>query len=102
MLNNLGYEVITAGNGREGVDTFRRNRGEISIVILDLIMPVMDGRKAFEEIRRIDPESKIVISTGFSGGEDVDHLKEMGASAILAKPYSYATMTSLFTRLESR
>jgi signal transduction histidine kinase/CheY-like chemotaxis protein len=102
MLNTLGYEVLTAENGQEGVETFRRNREKISIVILDLIMPVMDGRKAFEEIRRIDPGARVVISTGFSGNEDVDRLKEMGASAILTKPYSYNTMTSVVTLLESR
>ncbi|MBI5575074.1 MAG: response regulator [Deltaproteobacteria bacterium] len=102
MLNTLGYEVITAGNGREGVEAYLSNREKISMVILDLIMPVMDGRRAFEEIRRIDPDARIIISTGFSGSEDVDHLKEMGASAILTKPYSYNTMASVVTLLESR
>ncbi len=88
-----------AVNGKEGVEAFRRNREKISIVILDLIMPVMDGRKAFEEIRLIDPGARIVISTGYSGNEDVDRLKEMGASAILSKPYSYDTMTKVVNQL---
>jgi len=101
MLNTLGYEVITADNGKEGVEIFRRTRDKISIVILDLMMPVMDGRKAFEAIREIDPDARIVISTGFSGDQDVDNLKEMGASAILAKPYSYNTMTGVITLLEN-
>jgi CheY-like chemotaxis protein len=102
MLNALGYDVLTACNGKEGVEIFRRDREKISIVILDLMMPVMDGRKAFEGIREIDPDARIVISTGFSGDQDVDRLKEMGASAILPKPYSYNTMTSVVTLLESR
>jgi len=99
MLDTLGFAVITAVNGKEGVEAFRRNREKISIVILDLIMPVMDGRKAFEEIRRIDPAARIVISTGYSGNEDVDLLKEMGASAILSKPYSYDRMTKVVNQL---
>jgi len=49
----------------------------------------MDGTEAFEEIRRIDPEARIVISTGFSGEEDVDRMKARGAAALLSKPYSY-------------
>ena len=79
-----------------------RNPGKISIVFLDLMMPVMDGRKAFEGIREIDPDARIVISTGFSGDQDVDKLKELGASAILPKPYSYSTLTSVVSLLESR
>ncbi|MBF8257752.1 MAG: Histidine kinase [Actinobacteria bacterium] len=99
MLDTLGFEVITAVNGKEGVEAFLRNREKISIVILDLIMPVMDGRKAFEEIRQIDPAVRIVISTGYSGNEDVDMLKEMGACAILSKPYSYDTMTKVVNQI---
>ena len=102
MLSALGYEVITAVNGKEGVEAFRRNPGKISIVFLDLMMPVMDGRKAFEGIREIDPDARIVISTGFSGDQDVDKLKELGASAILPKPYSYSTLTGVVSLLESR
>jgi CheY-like chemotaxis protein len=102
MLDTLGYEVLLAANGKEGVEVFRRNREKISMVILDLMMPVMDGKKAFEEIRRIDPRARVIISTGFSGDEDVDNLKEMGASAILPKPYSYDTMTRVITLPENR
>jgi len=102
MLDTLGYEVLLAANGKEGVEVFRRNREKISMVILDLMMPVMDGKKAFEEIRRIDPRARVIISTGFSGDEDVDILKEMGASAILPKPYSYDTMTRVITLPENR
>jgi CheY-like chemotaxis protein len=102
MLDTLGYEVLIAANGKEGVEVFRRNREKISMVILDLMMPVMDGKKAFEEIRRIDPRARVIISTGFSGDEDVDNLKEMGASAILPKPYSYDTMTRVITLPENR
>ncbi|MBI5419894.1 MAG: response regulator [Deltaproteobacteria bacterium] len=93
MLSTLGYEVLTASNGMEGVEIFRREKERISLTILDLMMPVMDGRKAFEEIRAIDPAARIVISTGFSGDEDVDRLKAMGASAILPKPYTFGAMT---------
>lgn len=90
MLVSLGLEVLAAANGQEGVDLFRRERERISFAILDLRMPEMDGVRAFEMIRAIDPAAKIVISTGFSGDEDVDRLKERGAAAVLSKPYTYA------------
>jgi len=89
MLVSLGFETLTAPDGNEGVKIFRRERSRILFTILDLRMPVMDGTEAFEEIRKIDPEARIVISTGFSREEDVRRLKEQGAAAILSKPYTY-------------
>lgn len=89
MLASLGFEVLTAPDGKEGVEIFRREKARISFTVLDLRMPVMDGTRAFEEIRKIDPAAKVVISTGVSGDEDVDRLKEKGAAAVLSKPYTY-------------
>lgn len=89
MLVSLGFETLTAPDGNEGVKIFRRERSRILFTILDLRMPVMDGTEAFEEIRKIDPEARIVISTGFSREEDVRRLKEQGAAAVLSKPYTY-------------
>lgn len=89
MLAFLGFEVLPAPNGQEGVEIFRREKNRILFTLLDLRMPVMDGTRAFEAIREIDPAAKVVISTGFSGDGDVDRLKEQGAAAVLSKPYTY-------------
>lgn len=102
MLSSLGYDVLTAGNGLEAVEIYRAERDRISLTILDLQMPVMDGRKAFEGIRAIDPRATVVVSTGFSGGEDVDRLKDLGVAAILPKPYSLGDITRVVTLLEAR
>ena len=102
MLSSLGYEVLTASDGKEGVELFRRERERISLILLDLRMPVMDGKKAFEEIRSIDPSAQIIVSTGYSGGEDVDRMKAMGAAAILSKPYSYGEIAQLVAELGKR
>jgi CheY-like chemotaxis protein len=102
MLSALGYEVLTARNGKEGVDIFRKEGSRISMVILDLIMPVMDGRLALEAIRGIDPGARIVISTGYSGEEDVETLKALGASAVLSKPYTFDRLNKVLTLVEER
>jgi CheY-like chemotaxis protein len=100
MLSSLGYEVLTARNGKEGVDVFRKEGSRISMVILDLIMPVMDGRRAMEAIRGIDPGARIVISTGYSGEEDVETLKALGASAVLSKPYTFDRLNRVLALTE--
>ncbi|HEY5764556.1 MAG TPA: response regulator, partial [Candidatus Deferrimicrobiaceae bacterium] len=88
-LASLGYEILSAQDGTEGVEIFRRENARISFTVLDLQTPVMDGNRAIEEIRKIDPAAKIVLSTRSGGDEDVDRFREMGAAAVLSKPYSY-------------
>jgi CheY-like chemotaxis protein len=102
MLSALGYEVLTARNGEEAVDVFRKEGSRISMVILDLMMPVMDGRQALEAIREIDPGARVVISTGYSGEEDVETLKMLGASAVLSKPYTFDRLNKVLTLVEER
>jgi signal transduction histidine kinase/CheY-like chemotaxis protein/HAMP domain-containing protein len=102
MLSALGYEVLTARNGEEGMDVFRKEGSRISMVILDLIMPVMDGRQTLEAILRIDPGARVIISTGYSGEEDVETLKTLGASAVLSKPYTFDRLNKVLTLVEER
>jgi len=65
-LTRRGYEVLLANDGAEAVDTFRRERRNIDLVVLDLTMPVMDGRQAMIAMRAIDPSVKVVLSSGFT------------------------------------
>jgi len=102
MLSALGYEVLTARNGKEGVDVFRKEGSRIAMVVLDLIMPVMDGRQALEAIREIDPGARVIISTGYSGEEDVETLKMLGASAVLSKPYTFDRLNKVLTLMGER
>lgn len=86
ILRSLGYKVITASNGKEAVDICRERGSEISLIIMDLVMPVMDGLNAFKEIRKINPDTKVIISSGYSA-DKMDVLKEEGVSGFINKPY---------------
>ncbi len=57
---------MTASNGKEALELYQREGASISLIILDLIMPEMDGRKCLEEILRINPKAKVVIASGYS------------------------------------
>ena len=65
-LSQAGYTVLTASNGQEALDVYRRDKSRISLVILDLNMPVMDGKRCLKELLKIDPELKILIASGFA------------------------------------
>ena len=89
MLDGLGYEVITAKNGREAVELFEPRREEISLVILDLRMPVMDGEETFKALREIEPTLPILISTGETDDQVANELMELGAAGMLPKPFDF-------------
>lgn len=87
ILNKLGFEVIKAFNGAEGVDLFKENNKKISLVILDMKMPVMNGKEAFIEMKKIDDNVKALLSTGYGANEEALEIMKMGAKDILSKPY---------------
>ncbi len=87
VLDNFGYQVITAGNGKEALDIYMRQRGKIALVILDLIMPEMDGRQCLNELLRIDPKTKVIIASGHSVNGKVEEIFLSRAKAFVEKPY---------------
>jgi two-component system cell cycle sensor histidine kinase/response regulator CckA len=84
VLEQSGYQVLTADDGVEAVEVFDRERGRVALVILDVTMPRMSGRDAFREMVRLDPSARVLFSTGYSA-EDIVELD--GAVGLLSKPY---------------
>ncbi len=87
IMEMNGFRVFTAGNGEEGVDIVRKHKGQIDLVILDMVMPIMDGRTAFLEMKKIDPDQKILIISGYSRREDLDEILQKGAVGFMRKPF---------------
>ncbi len=94
MIRKMGYKVITAENGRDALDKYSTSRSEIDLVILDMIMPEMNGLEAFREIRKIDPEVKVLFSSGFSREEDLAEIKSEIAGFI-KKPFSEVELSKM-------
>jgi PAS domain S-box-containing protein len=88
LLNRYGYKVITACNGKDALEIYQREVESISLAILDLIMPVMDGRKCLAEILRIDPHAKVIIASGYSEGGPANGDMATRAKGFVQKPYS--------------
>lgn len=94
LLESLGYRVLVAADGAEGVEVFRAHADEIDVVLLDMIMPVMDGRACFGALQEADPEVRVLLATGFSEPTDTDELIAAGALGVLRKPYRLATLAT--------
>ncbi|MGH7560121.1 MAG: hybrid sensor histidine kinase/response regulator [Gemmatimonadales bacterium] len=85
-LERAGYQVLLAGDGAEGVKVFQEVGESVDVVLLDVTMPVMDGRQALEAIREIDPGVRIVLSSGFTE-HDLSARGETDGVRFLQKPY---------------
>ena len=64
MLSKLGYQIITASDGREAVAQFREHAEDIELIIMDLIMPQMGGRQAYDKIRQLHPQVRVLFCSG--------------------------------------
>ena len=97
MLERRGCEVLTASNGREGVDLFRREARRVDAVLLDLNMPILDGERAVEEIRQTDPTVPVWIMTGFDPAGREERLARGHVRGVLRKPVSSDTLVGALT-----
>jgi len=80
VLEEYGYRVIEAENGEEAVRKFRENQGQVSLLLLDIIMPRLDGRKAYEEIKKLQPDIKALFASGYT--EDLLCIKDILAQGL--------------------
>ncbi len=99
MLGRLGYRVLTAGNGLEAVKIFSEKRGEIAVIILDMIMPGMGGEETFHCLKEIDPSVRILISSGYAVDGRPQSLLSAGAAGFLQKPYRVGTLAATLRRI---
>lgn len=86
-LQLLGYSVLLAENGEDAVSIYKENPGVVDLVLLDMIMPKMGGHQAFYQLRTIDPDVKVLLSSGFVSEEEVHDLLDQGACGFLPKPH---------------
>ena len=99
LLEREGVRVFTAHDGEQGVNVFRKHASEIALVLMDLTMPEMDGEQAFHAIRAINPDARIVLSSGFLDTDAVERLKHHGLAGFMKKPYSRNRLLSEVARL---
>ena len=88
MLEECGFNIITAKNGEEGIEKYLKHRDEIVAILLDLVMPKKSGEEAYNELLQIDKEVKVLLSSGFRKDKRVDNLLEMGVQGFVQKPYT--------------
>ena len=87
MIEKLGYDVITAKSGKLAVDMFREKSEDIHLIILDMIMPGMDGDQTFDLLREINSSIPILLSSGYSLNSQAKKIMEKGCNGFIQKPF---------------
>jgi CheY-like chemotaxis protein len=89
MLKALGFSVIEAANGLEALELYRKNAADITLVVTDMGMPVMDGYTLFNELKKLDPELPIIVSSGFGDADVTSRIPREEIAGLANKPYSF-------------
>ncbi|WP_321394124.1 PAS domain S-box protein [uncultured Desulfuromusa sp.] len=99
MLHEFGFEVVTARDGIEALEVFKQQHQDIRFVLMDLTMPNMDGEEAFREFRRIDPQVKVIICSGYNEQEVSQKFVGKGLAGFLKKPYLLSELQKTIQKL---
>ena len=88
LLKKMGYKVLTARSGKQTVEICTKNKDEIDIVILDMIMPGMGGGETFDMLKEIKPDIKVLLSSGYSINSRAAEMLKRGCNGFIQKPFN--------------
>ena len=92
ILQNLGYKVLEARDGREAIEVFLNNQSEVNLVILDMRMPY-NGGTAFFQLKKINANVKVLIASGYAKDQQIKEMMEKGCSGFIQKPFSIKSLS---------
>ena len=99
MLEALGFNVIEASNGREALDLYQHNASDISLVLTDIGMPIMDGYTLFRELKKLTPELPIIISSGFGDTVVTTRIPIAEIAGLVSKPYRFDQLREVLKKV---
>jgi len=99
MVQSLGYTVLTARSGREAIRLYMENHPGIDFVMLDMVMPEMDGEAVFKELREINPDVRVIVISGYGRSRQSSIISGGGPHQMLSKPFTRSELTQAIIRL---
>ena len=86
MLQKLGYNVLVANNGYKAIEILKENK--VAFVILDMLMPGMNGYEIYHQLKKIQPKIKVLLASGYTGDQSEQRLESIGFDGYLQKPFN--------------
>jgi CheY-like chemotaxis protein len=93
MLSKLGYKVFTARDGKEAIEVFQKYHDKIDVIILDMIMPRMGGGETFDRIKKMKPDIKVLLSSGYSINGQASEILNRGCNGFIQKPFNLQNLS---------
>jgi two-component system cell cycle sensor histidine kinase/response regulator CckA len=102
MLTRMGYEVLDAPDGQAALNLYRQHWRSISVVLLDMVMPNMNGSTTFEKLRQVNPDARVILSSGYPEDDTVNNLLTDPAVVFMRKPYGLQELLDTVQRVSVR
>jgi len=93
MLEHLGYQVKAVSNGFDAIEVLKAKNQKIDLVILDMVMPRMNGEETFEKIRALDPGMRVLVSSGYSRETEIQKMMKKGCNGFISKPFDIVKLS---------
>ncbi len=93
LLETLGYTVFPAMSGKEAIEIYKKNKDEIDMVLLDMIMPEMGGSETYDRLKKINPDIKVLLFSGYSIDGLAKAILARGCDGFIQKPFSMVDMS---------
>lgn len=102
ILEHLGHQVLVAANGMEAMKTLEENQTTIDLVILDMVMPEMGGGEVFENLKAIDPDVRVLLSSGYSINGQAQKILDKGCMGFIQKPFTIIQLRQKLREIQNR
>ena len=99
ILNTLGYTILTAEDGPKAIEKYKLSPEKIDLVILDMVMPEMGGGEVFDELKKINPEVKVLLSSGYSLNGQASKIIKRGCVGFIQKPFTIHDIASQLRKI---
>ena len=99
MLRAMGYEVLLARSGKEAIEVYQKNKDKVALIILDMIMPDMSGGEVYDTLKEINPDVKVLLSSGYSLDGQATEILERGCDGFIQKPFSIRQLSQGIRKL---
>jgi len=99
ILKTLGYQVLLARGGKEAIEVYKANKDRIDMVILDMIMPDMGGGETYDLLKEINPQIKVLLSSGYSIDGQAQKIMERGCNGFIQKPFDVKQLSAKIRKI---
>ena len=93
IIEKLGYKSLTAKSGEEAIGVYKKNHDKIDLVIIDMIMPDMGGGETYDKLKEINPDVKVLLSSGYSINGQATEILDRGCNGFIQKPFNMADLS---------